>query len=360
MNISRRLLAVGLASMAGVTALVLPAGASPAAGQGTGSVLVGRGSDTTYEVMKRLGNLYNSAPTQEDGVTSENKNGDRVQNRLPQGSSVGIDQLCRQGESGVPETGFARSSRGPREGDCENLKFVAFARDGIIPVNFRELPNSPAKGVESLTRAQLRGIFVTCTITNWKQVGGSDGRIIVYTAQEGSGTRATFDDLLVGTLGDGLSGDSSSCIPARYKDGDQSNGERVVFENNVQPILDAGDAPRAIFYLSFGRFVKLTDTNIAQIAVNGVPATAATIEDQSYPFNRELYNVYYQYTAANTGVDPSVRQAAERFLGPTGWICKPPSEHTTNPRTGQNYGETIDRIIREEGFVPIDCEVKTT
>ncbi len=360
MNISRRLLAVGLASITGLTALTLPAGASPDIGQRTGAVLIGRGSDTTFEVMRRLGNLYNSAPTQEDGVTSENKIGDRVQNRLPQGSSVGIDQLCRQGESDVPETGFARSSRGPREGDCPNLKFVAFARDGIIPVNFRELPNSPAKGVENLTRAQLRGIFVDCTITNWKQVGGESAPIIVYTAQEGSGTRATFDDLLVGTLGDGLSGNSENCIPARYKDGDQSNGERVVFENNVQPILDSGDAPRAIFYLSFGRFVKLADTNIAQIAVNGVLATAANIEDQSYPFNRELYNVYYQFTAANTGVSPSVRQAAERFLGASGWICKPPSEHASDPRTGQNYGEEIDQIIRAEGFVPIDCETKQT
>lgn len=360
MNLSRRLLAVGLASITGLTALTLPAAAAPDIGQRTGSVLIGRGSDTTYELMRRLGSLYNNAPTQEDGVTSENKLGDRVVNRLPEGSSVGIDQLCRQGESGVPETGFARSSRVPREGDCENLKFVAFARDGIIPVNFRELPNSPAKGVDNLTRAQLRGIFLDCTITNWRQVGGSNAPIIVYTAQAGSGTRATFDDLLVGTLGDGLSGNSESCIPARYKDGDQSNGERVIFENNVTPILESGDAPRAIFYLSFGRFVRLADTNIAQIAVNGVLATAATIEDESYPFHREVYNVYYQFTAANTGVDPSVRQAAERFLGPSGWICKAPSEHTVNPRTGKNYGEMIDEIIREEGFVPIDCETLRT
>lgn len=356
MNSSRRLLAIGLAIVAGWMAMMFPAAA---AGQRTGAVVIGRGSDTTFDVMTRLGRLYNNSPTREDGVTTENKTGDVIRNAVAEGSSVGIDQLCRQGERGVPETDFARSSRGPREGDCADLKFVAFARDGIVPVNFRELPNSPAAGVSSLTQAQLRGIFVTCTITNWRQVGGSNAPIIVYTAQAGSGTRATFDDLLVGTLGDGLSGDSSSCIPARYKDGDQSNGERVIFENNVTPIIESGDAPRAIFFLSFGRFVRLADTNIAQIAVDGVLATAANIEDKSYPFTRELYNVIYRYTAANTGVDPAVREAAEQFLGPQGWICKPNSEHSTNAR-GKNYGELIDEIIREEGFVPIDCEVKRT
>ena len=356
MNSSRRLLAIGLAIVAAWMAMMFPAAA---AGQRTGAVVIGRGSDTTFDVMTRLGRLYNNSPTREDGVTTENKTGDVIRNAVAEGSSVGIDQLCRQGERGVPETDFARSSRGPREGDCADLKFVAFARDGIVPINFRELPNSPAAGVSSLTQAQLRGIFVTCTITNWRQVGGSNARIIVYTAQAGSGTRATFDDLLVGTLGDGVSGDSSSCIPARYKDGDQSNGERVIFENNVTPIIESGDAPRAIFFLSFGRFVRLADTNIAQIAVDGVLATAANIEDESYPFTRELYNVIYRHFAANTGVDPAVREAAEEFLGPQGWICKPNSEHSTNAR-GKNYGELIDEIIREEGFVPIDCEVKKT
>lgn len=64
---------------------------------------------------------------------------------------------------------------------------IKVAKDGIaIYVN----ENSP---VEELSLDQLKGIF-TGTITNWKQVGGSDEKIILYGRDNSSGTYVYFRD----------------------------------------------------------------------------------------------------------------------------------------------------------------------
>lgn len=62
---------------------------------------------------------------------------------------------------------------------------VSVALDGIA-VFFNE-----ANPVEELSFAQLKGIY-TGAITNWKEVGGEDARIILYGRENNSGTYAFF------------------------------------------------------------------------------------------------------------------------------------------------------------------------
>lgn len=50
---------------------------------------------------------------------------------------------------------------------------------------------NPANKVTNLTREQLEGIF-TGKITNWKQVGGADMKIVVYSRETSSGTYEFF------------------------------------------------------------------------------------------------------------------------------------------------------------------------
>jgi len=52
---------------------------------------------------------------------------------------------------------------------------------------------NPANPVSKLTRAQLEGIF-TGKITNWKQVGGLDLKIIPYSRETSSGTYEFFKE----------------------------------------------------------------------------------------------------------------------------------------------------------------------
>jgi phosphate transport system substrate-binding protein len=52
---------------------------------------------------------------------------------------------------------------------------------------------NPSNGVSKLTRAQLEGIF-TGKITNWKQVGGADLKIVPYSRETSSGTYEFFKE----------------------------------------------------------------------------------------------------------------------------------------------------------------------
>jgi len=52
---------------------------------------------------------------------------------------------------------------------------------------------NPSNTVSKLTREQLAGIF-TGTITNWKQVGGKDMKIVAYSRETSSGTYEFFKE----------------------------------------------------------------------------------------------------------------------------------------------------------------------
>jgi ABC-type phosphate transport system substrate-binding protein len=180
----------------------------------------GTGSDTTYALMVALGDAYNESqgcnqafpdgaaclPAPQSGVVkTENYDHDVVVNRAPIGSANGRIGLCEQTTprpAGVPYVGFARSSAGPSTDGCVDsglvLRFVAFARDAVAPVNWRSTTGSPADGVGSLTQAQLNHIYVDCTITDWSQVGGSNAPIEVWGLFPGSGTRSSWDGFVGG------------------------------------------------------------------------------------------------------------------------------------------------------------------
>ena len=66
-------------------------------------------------------------------------------------------------------------------------KEVTIANDALsVIVN-------PANKVSQLTREQLEGIF-TGKITNWKEVGGNDEKIVAYSRESSSGTFEFFKE----------------------------------------------------------------------------------------------------------------------------------------------------------------------
>lgn len=312
----------------------------PRFGSNDRTLIVGRGSDTTYDVMQALGNLYSEAPK------SVNPNNDKVINAVPQGSSVGIEQLA----SNNPRTEFARSSRAPRDSDPAGLNFSGFALDGIVPVTFGdcvedpEAVQAPSCGVENLTTQQLRGIFVDCTITNWLQVGGQPGEIEVFAVQEGSGTRATFDAF--------LGGDSSNCI-----DGE----ENIIFENNAGPIYQAENQDNAIFYFSFGRLNTggaAQDQSVNALSVDGVDADSETIGNETFPITRDLFNVTRAKIGKKGTADFRRNQAGKRFIN---FICNPPNTQVPNSPGNLTYEQAVEENIQSKGFGAMDgCETSTT
>lgn len=105
------------------------------------------------------------------------------------GSGTGIAALING------TTDICASSRPLRSSEIEQLQRkygtrgveVRVARDGLAVYVNRNNP------VEKLTLGQVRDIF-TGKITNWKQVGGPDARIILYSRENNSGTYEFFKE----------------------------------------------------------------------------------------------------------------------------------------------------------------------
>jgi len=110
------------------------------------------------------------------------------------GSGVGIASLING------TTDIAASSRPIKTSEIDKLKSrfatvgysYPIARDGL------SVYLNSANPVKELTVAQIRDIY-TGRITNWKQVGGRDASIILYSRENSSGTYQYFkDNVLMG------------------------------------------------------------------------------------------------------------------------------------------------------------------
>ena len=141
-----------------------------------------KGSDTMVIMNARLAEAYMNA---NPGVQIQVTGG---------GSGVGIAALING------TTDIAASSRPIKTSETDKLKqrfattgfAIPIARDGLSVYLNEKNP------VKELSLAQLRGIY-TGAIVNWKQLGGNDAPIILYSRENSSGTYAYFkDNVLLG------------------------------------------------------------------------------------------------------------------------------------------------------------------
>ncbi len=136
-----------------------------------------KGSDTMVILVQRWAEVYGSQST-------------TVQFQVTGGGSgTGISALLNG------TTDICSSSRPIKPTEVSQLKSkykskgveVAVARDGISVYIHKDNP------VKKLTVAQLRDIFLGKT-TNWKQVGGRDAKIVLYSRENNSGTYEFFKE----------------------------------------------------------------------------------------------------------------------------------------------------------------------
>ena len=116
--------------------------------------------------------------------------------------------------------------------------------------------------VDDLSLEQLKGIF-SGQITNWKEVGGDDAKIVVLNRKAGSGTRATFEAAVFGDEAVDFKGDAEL-----DKSGD------------VQTQM--GSTDNAISYLDFSHF---DDSKFNAVKVEGVEPKSKNVTDDTLSSN---------------------------------------------------------------------------
>jgi phosphate transport system substrate-binding protein len=193
------------------------------------------------------------------------------------GSGIGV-QKVGEGLVDIGNTGRALSEA---EIQKFGLKSYPFALDGVAVVVH---PKNPVTGLSS---DQVRGIFAG-TITNWKEVGGKEGSIHLFSRDEASGTREVFWEKLL-------------------KKGSVSPSANIVPSNGAMKTAVSQD-PAAIGYVSIGHI----DSGVKATALDGVPASQENATNGTYPIVRKLY--------MNTKGEPSplVKAFIDFIQGPEG------------------------------------------
>jgi phosphate transport system substrate-binding protein len=165
------------------------------------------------------------------------------------GSTAGLQAVA----NGLAHIGMC--SRSLKEDENKQFTPIIIARDGLaIVVN-------PANPVSGLTREQLRDLF-SGSVKNWKDVGGKDGPVRPITREEGSGTRESFVNLVMGKT-----------RISRAALTQESNG--AVKE------LVRGDRA-AIGYMSLG----LVGSEVRALSIDGAEPTAASVLAGKYKLVR--------------------------------------------------------------------------
>lgn len=215
------------------------------------------------------------------------------------GSGDGIKALIDK------STDIANSSREikSKETDLAKTKGVnpvatTVAIDAIVPIVH------PKNNVNGLTIDQLSQIYQG-KISNWKEVGGDDLKIIVVSRDSSSGTFESWGHLVL---------NNAKVTPRAQLQASNGAVVQAVSKNKY-----------AIGYIGLGYLNR----SVKALAVNGIQASAKTAMSKEYPIARPLY----MYTNGQpTGV---VADFINSVLSPAG-----------------------QKLVAKEGFVPISGEAK--
>lgn len=175
------------------------------------------------------------------------------------GSSVGVKSASEQ----TADIGMAsREIKDSEIQECPEIVIHTIARDGIAIVSSLDVD------VDGVTMEEARKIFAG-EITDWSEVGGTPGMIIIAAREEGSGTRSAFEDLV---MDDAFISETAILQP--------SNGA-------IRTTI--ASTPGSIAFISFGYL----DDSTKPMAIDGALPTSENVNAGTYPVVRPLNMVTY-------------------------------------------------------------------
>jgi phosphate transport system substrate-binding protein len=208
------------------------------------------------------------------------------------GSGVGIasliDGTCDIGDSSRPikDTELDKAVTNGR-----SLKANVVAMDGICVIVH------PSNSVSELSKKQIKDIY-TGAISNWKQLGGPDEKVVVISRDSSSGTFEAFGTLAL--------------------DGAKVRPDALLQASNQAVASTVSRTPGAIGYVGLGYL----SSSVKAVDVDGVKASKETVLSNKYPIGRPLF----MYT--NGAPKGLAKQYIDYILSPEG-----------------------QKLVEEEGFV---------
>ena len=175
-----------------------------------------------------------------------------------------------------------------------NMKPTIVAYDGIAVIVNASNP------IKSLTKKQVEQIF-TGDVTDWSAVGGTPGKISIYTRNTSSGTYSDWKELAM-------------------KKRDYAKGSQKM-AGNEQIAAEVGKNQNGIGYVGLA-YIKAGGTRV--VSIDGTLPSVQTVHAKTYPYARPTF---YYTNGEPTGL-------AKQFVS------------FTTSSAGQ-------RIVQQVGFVPI-------
>lgn len=202
-------------------------------------------------------------------------------------ADIGSDAGVNLAISGEIELGYiSRDLRDTEKGKVEALSIGASGTAVAV---------SSANSVKALTKDQIVKIF-TGAITDWKDVGGTPGKIRVLIRESGSSTRSAFESYFF-------------------------DGKKLPYATSAIEVTKIDETVSAIdsFKESIGMVTMNASTfgnaKIALVTVDGVQASRENLNSGAYKIRRPLYFVY---NADPTKLKPAIKAFLDFVKGPEG------------------------------------------
>ena len=233
-----------------------------------------------------------------------------------------VPQLAEQFKAQYPGTTFDIAAEGSATGFAALIDKTAAIGMASRPAKPEEIANGKAKGVDlketivaydgiavivntassikGLTKKQVEQIF-TGEITDWSAVGGSGGKISVYTRNTSSGTYAEFKEL------------------AMKKRDYAPDSQKLA--GNEQIAQEVGKNPNGVGYIGLA-YTKASGIKV--VPIDGASPSKESVLAKSYPYARPTF---FYTNGEPTGV---VKEFIDFTVGPDG-----------------------QKIVEQVGFVPI-------
>jgi phosphate transport system substrate-binding protein len=201
------------------------------------------------------------------------------------GSSAGVTLAI----DGQVDIGYISRDLTAAEKSTGKVDAVAIGASGTgVGVN-------AANPVKGLTKDQVAKIF-SGQITDWKDVGGTPGKIRVLLREPESSTRSAFESYFFG-----------SAKPVYAKDAIE------VFQ--IDETLKAISSFKDSIGMMTMNATSFSSTDVKLLAIDNVSATRETLSNGTYPIRRPLYFVY---NTDATKLKPAIKSVIDWVKGPDG------------------------------------------